>query len=232
MITKKETVAVCIPTYNQAGYLQQAVESVLNQTHLPDEIWISDDASTDDTEKVGLKLAKEYPIIKYIRQKSNLGMGGNPNWLMRQPQTDFVAKLDSDDFYNPGYLEELVNLMKKNPQAGYAHCNVNQVNEKSVIGRQRLLNRKQEYVDGAASLKGLVMGYRVAANIILFRRIAIESVNFWDPNLAFADDWDLAVRLADQGWGNCFSPNILANYRVWSGVGNIRQKRKLDEIKG
>lgn len=225
-------IAVCIPTYNQAGYLAQSIESVLQQTRAPAQIWISDDASTDDTPEVAKGMCERVPIINYIRQVKNLGMGGNPNWLLRQPKTRFVAKLDSDDYYEPDYLEKLAALLERYPQAGYAHAAVHEVDEHSVIKRSRLLGPRPVFVGAEDSLRALVQGYRVAANIILFRREALESVNFWRADMAFADDWDLAVRLADAGWGNCHCPEVLANYRVWSDTGGYRRSRKLSEING
>ena len=225
-------IAVCIPTYNQSGYLAQSVESALRQTRAATEIWISDDASTDSTLEIAKAICARAPMVKYIRQTKNLGMGGNPNWLLRQPTSTFIAKLDSDDYYEPAYLEKLAALLERHPKAGYAHAAVREVDEYSVIKRSRLLGPRPEFVGAEDSLKALVNGYRVAANIILFRREALEAVNFWRADMAFADDWDLAVRLADAGWGNCHCSEVLANYRVWSDAGGYRSSRKLSEING
>ena len=225
-------VAVCIPTFNQASYLSVAVASVFSQTRKPDEVWISDDCSTDDTQTVVDGLLREYPSIKYFRQEKNLGMGGNPNWLMRGPKTEFVAKLDSDDFYEPEYIGKLVEVLERNPKAGYAHAATWQVNDAGVRVRARCLYRNYEYISGEDSLRMLSNGYKVSSNIIVFRRDALESVDFWKSDMAFGDDFDLAVRLADAGWGNVYILEFLANYRVWSDASNYRAGRRLSEING
>jgi len=82
------------------------------------------------------------------------------------------------------------------------------------------------------SLRASVTGYRVAANICLFRRTALQQVDYYRSNLNFADDWDLAVRLADAGWGNVYVSEVLANYRVWDTTDNVRSRRKLAEVQG
>ncbi len=231
-MTPNGTVAVCIPTFNQAKYLPIAVRSVFSQTRIPDEVWISDDCSTDETPAVARELIEQFPSIKYIRQERNLGMGGNPNWLMRQPQSDFVAKLDSDDYYEPKYIERLMQVLIRYPSAGYAHASVWQVDDVGTRVRSRQLRRDAEYISAEDSLRMLKNGYKVSANIILFRRESLEDVGFWKADMAFGDDYDLAVRLADAGWGNVYIPDFLANYRVWSDAANYRAGRRISEING
>jgi len=223
------TVAICIPTYNQAPYLERSVRSALAQTH-PCEVWVSDDASTDETAEVMARLAADFPQIKHFRQKANLGMSGNPRWIVKQPESEFIVKLDSDDELYPTYVEELVKAMLAHPSAGYAHAAVQQINGSGAKERLRFLARDSGFQDGEDSLWSSVTGYRVAANICMFRRKALQQVDYYKIDLSFADDWDLAVRLADGGWGNVYINKVLANYRVWDTPTRIR--RKLAEVEG
>ena len=174
----------------------------------------------------------EFPNLKYVRQPNNLGVSGNRNWLGRQPTSEYIAKLDSDDYYEPAYLARLTEVLKKYPAAGYAHCAVTEVDESSSPVRARRLNRAVEYIESEQALREAAKGYRVSANIIVFRRSALEQVGFWRSDMIFAEDWDLAVRLADAGWGNCYVPDILANYRVWGAADGYRQSRKISEVNG
>jgi GT2 family glycosyltransferase len=227
---KKQTIAVCIPTYNQCHYLAECLESVFAQTLLPDEVWISDDASTDATHETVSKLMELYPNIRYTKQAVRLGMSGNPRWVVQQPKTDFVAKLDSDDKYKPKYLEYLVEALQSHPSAGYAHGDVDYINENSEIIDKRTLCRKKGYINSNSSLYAHTTGFKVTANIILYRRDALEHVDFFSPSLTFCDDWDIGVRLADKGWGNVYIPESLASYRVWTDSQGLRPKRILDTI--
>ena len=70
----------------------------------------------------------------------------------------------------------------------------------------------------------------MAANICLFRRAALEAVEFYRPAVLYSQDWDLAVRLADAGWGNVYCDEVLASYRVWEDAGKVRPKRQMIEV--
>lgn len=225
------SIAICIPTYNQSPYLEQAVRSAVAQTH-PCEVWVADDASTDATPAVMARLLKEFPHIKHTRHERNLGMSGNPRWVVQQPAAEFVVKLDSDDELYPDYVAKLLASLRGQPSAGYAHAAVQEINGESRKQRLRLLARPSGFQTGEDSLQASVSGYRVAANICMFRRAALQSVDYYRTDLPFADDWDLAVRLADAGWGNVYVNEVLANYRVWDTPDHVRSRRKMAEVEG
>jgi FkbM family methyltransferase len=229
---KKPTIAVCIPTYNQACFLTEAVQSVFSQTFTPDEIWISDDASTDSTQGVVNGLQAIYPKISYYRQSQRLGMSGNPRWVVQQATTDFILKLDSDDVLSPLYLEQLSKSLESYPSAGYAHCDVTFISQTGIELEVRQLCRKEHYINSCASLKASVKGFKVTANIILYRRRALEEVGYFRENMPFCDDWDIGVRLADNGWGNVYVPKNLASYRIWIDEQGLRPRRIVDKIQG
>jgi cellulose synthase/poly-beta-1,6-N-acetylglucosamine synthase-like glycosyltransferase len=63
--SKSLSVAICIGTYNQAQYLKSSVESALAQTHPIEEIWVSDDCSTDNTSEVMAEICRRHPKIQY-----------------------------------------------------------------------------------------------------------------------------------------------------------------------
>lgn len=230
-MTTTAKVAICIPTYNQAPYLERAVRSAVAQTY-PCEVWVSDDASTDETPEIMARLVREYPRIRHIRHQENMGIQGNPRWTLQQPSTEYIVRLDSDDELHPGYVEKLRNNLAAHPLAGYAHAAVQEIDSDGQKQRLRLLARGAGFQSGKDSLRASVTGYRVAANILLFRRSALEEVDYYRPGLSFAEDWDLAVRLADAGWGNIYVNEVLANYRVWETAGQLRSRRKLSEIEG
>ena len=221
-------VAICIPTYNQAPYLEMAVRSALVQTY-PCEVWVSDDASTDQTPAIMARLLEQFPQIKYVRHGKNLGIQGNPCWVLQQPLTEYIVRLDSDDELSPDYVEKLLKALLAHPSAGYAHAAVQEIDENGRKQKIRLLARNAAFQNNEDSLRASVAGYRVAANICIFRRAALEKVDFY-RNLSFAEDWDMAVRLADSGWGNVYVNEVMASYRVWDTP--VRSRRKLSEVEG
>jgi hypothetical protein len=121
--------------------------------------------------------------------------------------------------------------MGEYPKAGYAHSAVYEIDEDGNSSRVRRLHRASTFEDAESSLRRSTMGYRVAANMCMYRSQALREVNYC-REMNFALDWDLAVRIADAGWGNVYTPEILGNYRVWSDQSNSRVKRKKTELLG
>jgi len=231
MTFKTAAVTVCIPTYNQAPFLLQAVESALNQTNPEVSVLVSDDASTDDTELLMQKY-QNHPRVRYFRQPTNLGISANNNWLLSQPDTEFIIRLDSDDLLLPEYAQTLINLFYKYPKAGYAHAAVNEIDSKNDLKRVRRLFGRLEYQDAESALKAGLTGYRVAANICMFKRSVLHEMGFYIPGMNFCEDWEMSVRIADAGYGNIYCAEPLACYRVWTDQGNVRASRKIVEING
>ena len=225
-------VSVCIPTYNQSQYLVQAVRSVLSQTVAATEIIVSDDCSTDDTAEVLQELAKEIPALKVIRKAKNLGISQNTDECLRAATGEFVIRLDSDDFLGPSYIEKLSALLQAYPEAAYAHAAVQEIDQHGDFLRQRLLSRPPGFQASDEALLAAKKGYRVAANIIMFRRTALEAVNYSTGRPNYVEDFHLSASLAAAGFGNVYLNEILSFYRIWTDAGKVRQRRKLLEITG
>ena len=227
------SVAVCIGTYNQSQYLRGSIASALAQTYPVHEIWVSDDASTDDTDTVMQFVCAEHREIHYYRQPVNLGLSGNLSWLLSQPRTDLIVRLDSDDRLEPDYIAVLAELMRKYSSAGYAHCDVNEIDREDRPQKVRRLIRSDSFESAEQALKANASGYRVAANCILYRSRAIQQVDYYRPNLSwrFCEDWDMTLRLALAGWGNVYAPQVLSNYRVWDDGKGVRASRKMAELR-
>lgn len=226
------TVAICIGTYNQAQYLKGSIDSALKQSYPIEEFWVADDASTDDTPAVMAEICKLYPHIRYYRQPKNLALPGNLSWLLAQPKTDLIVRLDSDDRLEPDYVAVLAELMRQYPRAGFAHCDVGELDRDNKRPRIRRLSRTRTYESPEEMLKSNASGYRTAANCILYRAEALRDVNYYIPNLDWrtCEDWDMVLRMAAAGWGNVYAPQVLSNYRVWDDAQGVRAKRKMSEV--
>lgn len=102
-------VSVCIPTFNGAGYLYQAVESVLAQNYQDFEIVIVDNCSTDQTVTVVEDLQKKSNRrIRFYKNDRNIGLVGNFNKCLEYAQGTHIKFLCVDDLLLPGCLEQMV----------------------------------------------------------------------------------------------------------------------------
>jgi glycosyltransferase involved in cell wall biosynthesis len=225
-------VSVCICTYNQAPYLEKAIRSAAEQTLLPVEIIVSDDCSTDETPQILQQLSAEIPFLKVIRQPENIGIAKNTDACLRMATGDLIIRLDSDDYLSPMYAEKLSELLLKYPSAGYAHAAVQEINESGNFLNKRKLLRKSGLQSDIDALKTSIKGYRVTANILMFRKEALIQVEYMSGRPNFGEDFHLAAAISAAGFGNVYLNEILAFYRIWTDVGKVRQRRKLIEIKG
>lgn len=166
-------VAVCIPTFNQARYVEGSVRSALAQKWPHVEVWVSDDASTDRTPEILAGI--EDRRVHVIRQTRNLGIAGNTSLVLSQPSTPYVVRLDSDDLLHPNYLSTLIPFMEQHPTAGYGHTAVAEINEHGEFQVVRGLRRRTGFKDSRAALRDALTGYRTAANILTFRKAALVS---------------------------------------------------------
>jgi glycosyltransferase involved in cell wall biosynthesis len=113
-------ITVCVPTYNRARYLPQALESIAAQTHAGWEAVVYDDASTDDTAEV-IGSFRDDARFRFFRQPRNVGIAANRNACLREARGDYIAWLDSDDVYEPEMLATQAAVLDRRPGVGLVH---------------------------------------------------------------------------------------------------------------
>lgn len=106
----KPIVSVIIPVYNNAFYIERAIESVLVQ-NVPFELIIIDDCSTDSINDV-IDKYKSDSRIYFIRNKINCGVARSRNLGVTMAKGDFIAYLDADDWWMPDKLEKQLKIME------------------------------------------------------------------------------------------------------------------------
>ena len=225
-------ISICIPTYNQGLYLEKAIRSANSQTFKPYEIIVSNDCSTDNTSDILDRLATEIPNLKILHQPVNIGISANVNASLKKAESDFIIRLDSDDYLSPDYSEKMLKMMLDYPEAGYGHCAIQEIDQNGNLLNERSLSRKIVFQSSDEALKAAIKGYKVSANILMFRKSALESVNFISSTANFAEDFYMTAQMSAKGYGNVYNKEKLAFYRVWTDVKMVRQKRKLAEIIG
>jgi glycosyltransferase involved in cell wall biosynthesis len=113
------SVSVVIAAYNAAKWLGKAVESALNQTCRPLEIIVVDDSSEDDTARVVRGYGEKVRLI----QQENAGASAARNTGIRAAKGDFIAFLDSDDYWLEDKLEKQLAILLANPSLRWCSGN-------------------------------------------------------------------------------------------------------------
>jgi len=111
MESRQIKVSVVIPVYNVDKYLEECVDSVLQQTFKNYEIILVDDGATDCSGEICDRYAKNYEDVKVIHQK-NGGLSAARNTGLREAVGEYVYFLDSDDYIESVTLEHLVNVVE------------------------------------------------------------------------------------------------------------------------
>ena len=204
-------VSIVIPSYNCARYILQTVESVFAQTYEDYELIIVDDGSTDNTREL---LEPYINRLTYVFQK-NAGESVARNNGIHRSQGEYVAFLDSDDWWTPNKLAVQVLALDAAPTAvmGYAYSFAvdNDGNPINFRGS----NRMSDGEPGVHPLfEKLVVGNFIAnPNTVLVRRAALMQTTLFDEEIEWGEDWRLWLQLALMG-PFLFTPEETACYRM------------------
>lgn len=127
MAPDQPLVSIIIPTYNRPKKLQRCLQTVLEQTYFHLEVFVIDDASSEVFEY------KEDARVQVLRNAENLGPGPSRNRGLQHARGEFVAFLDSDDYWETNFLEITVAALIQNPSAAMAYANGYDVDEHGEI---------------------------------------------------------------------------------------------------
>ncbi len=123
----KVSVALC--TYNGQAYLQDQLESYLNQTRTPDEVVVCDDVSTDETITILQEFARSAPFpVRIYRNNEQLGYIKNFERAVLLCEGDIIFFSDQDDVWYPQKIELMATALEKSPNVGAAFCDAEIVN--------------------------------------------------------------------------------------------------------
>jgi glycosyltransferase involved in cell wall biosynthesis len=127
-------VSVCIPTYNYARYLPEAIDSVLGQSLTDFDLLIIDDASRDDTRQVVEEYARKDPRIDFRVNPVNLGMVENWNLCLREARGEFVKFLFGDDLLSSSdALQRMAGILDADPAVSLVAAARNVIDEGSRV---------------------------------------------------------------------------------------------------
>jgi len=191
-------ISIIIPTYNRADLIKETLNSIFNQTYSNWEAIIVDDASEDNTEELVKAIGDSR--IHYICHSRNKGGAEARNTGIEKAQGEYIAFLDSDDWWQPTKLETQINdiLSRNNPANVVSYTKVQALNQqdKSVFFP---LRRKKENESIAEYLFLGKIGEGVMFTSSLMMAKSLISKTKFKPNLKKHHDLDLAIRLEYNG---------------------------------
>lgn len=227
--------SICCITYNHEKYIEDALESFLNQKLDFDfEIIIGDDASTDNTQKILKRYQDHYPeIIKPILRKNNIGMMNNFMSVLKEAKGDYVAYCDGDDYWIDDYkVIKQINVLEKHPECSFVFHDTLLVDQYKKPLKLLSKGRRNEYFEDGVIKAEEVIGTPIRivhANSLLFRKEAIEDLTLLEK-LKFSPNGDFALTtiLASQGDAYYFK-EAMGTYRIIES--SISNSRKISDQK-
>jgi len=123
-MSNKPLVSSVITFLNARKFIQEAIESVLGQTHSNLELLLVDDGSIDDSTQIALQYAERFPEkVRYLEHAGheNRGAAASRNLGLRHARGEYIALLDSDDVWLPHKIEEQVAILDSHPEAGMVY---------------------------------------------------------------------------------------------------------------
>jgi glycosyltransferase involved in cell wall biosynthesis len=114
MNVQKPLLSIGMPLYNAENYLREALDSILKQSFKDFELIISDNGSTDSTQKICENYARKDKRIKYIRHEKNKGAAWNFNYVVGMAEGKYFKWAAHDDNLAKDFLKECINVLEKN----------------------------------------------------------------------------------------------------------------------
>ena len=111
---QNKLITVVIPIYNVEKYIEECLNSIINQTYKHLEILCIDDCGEDNSIKIVEEYSKKDNRIKIVYNKENAGQGYCRNIGIQEANGDYIYFIDSDDFIDLDYIEKMYNEMIKN----------------------------------------------------------------------------------------------------------------------
>lgn len=183
-------ISVIIPTYNCAGYLPEAIESVLAQTFKDYELIVVDDGSTDETGQVVQRYGDK---VNYLCQE-NRGPGAAKNLGIHTSRGALIATLDADDMWRPEKLAIQYEYMSSHPEVGLVYSDASSFDENGI--RTIAYNKKYRRVFQGRVFDKLILKNFIASITIMVRKECLDRVGLFPENFMISEDWHLWLRIA------------------------------------
>ena len=181
--------------YNGIPYLQEAVESILNQTFRDFEFIIIDDGSVDGTTDLLRKYAESDSRIRLVIQE-NIGLTRSLNRGLSMSSGELIARMDPDDIALPTRFEKQMAMFQNDPSLVLLGCEVGLIDEAG-----RLYGKRGHSQSHAEIRRRLLAGDGGALThpAIMFRTGAAQAIGGYDENMPTAQDLDFYLKLSEVG---------------------------------
>ena len=198
--------AVVIPVYNGRAYLQEALESVLSQTHPCREIIVVEDGSPIPSDDI----VQRFPTVRYVTQK-NTGVSGARNHGVHLATADWICFLDQDDRLLPNHLQQFADVIARERSAEFLYT------PRIVLSQHgdKWIQEKVTPEPPVDALRHILLRRcPFPPSGIAIRRDVFEQIGGFRNRYNLAEDWDFWLRCIEHGRTFIACPRPTVCYRV------------------
>lgn len=206
MENKSDTlVSIIVPCYNQAHFLDEALQSALNQSYSHWECIIVNDGSPDNTESKAKEWCEKDKRFKYLH-KENGGLSSARNAGVKISKGTFILPLDSDDILHEDFLTKLVPVLQNDAALAIVSCN-------SKFFKGDISNIVYELKPKGTNHEYLLYVNQLTATS-LYRKACWVSVGGYDETMKNGfEDWEFWIAITKTGWTYKIVDEFLFYYR-------------------
>ena len=200
--------SILIPCHNEQGVIEKTIDYLATQDYPDYEIIAVDDGSTDDTWKILIRLSEKYDNLRVIRLTTNQGKAVALNMASAASRSEFLMCLDADALLSRSALRWFAWHFVNYPRVGAVTGNPRVLNRTTLLGKIQtgeyatiigLIKRTQRLLGKVLTVSGVVAA---------FRKRALLSVGFWDPDMV-TEDIDITWKLEKKFWDVRYEPKAL-----------------------
>lgn len=219
-MNKKPKISVIMSVYNGKKYLDESIQSILNQTFTDFEFIIVNDASTDKSLEIIKKYQKEDKRILSINNEENIGLTKSLNKALKKAKGSYIARQDVDDASLPERLEKQYIFLEKNKDIFLCGANRIDIDEKGDV-----LRDKGTVIVGCEKIENVLK----KKNCIVHSSIMFKNNGFlYRDKFRYSQDYDFYLNLLTKGLKLDNLEEKLLRYRNVSGSIGVSKKAKQD----
>ena len=214
-------VSVLMPTFNVGDYVEEAVDSILNQTMSDFELIVVDDCSSDATFDVLQGLAESDERIRLFRNDRNLRIAKTLNYALSKARGSYIVRMDGDDISRSDRFAKLLDFLDRNPSCGLVGSYTTAIAASGAELARRRQPRSDKWISRTLPLCSTV------SHIWMARKSLYDELGGY-RNVPGAEDYDFLLRAKYCGYEVANYPDYL--YKVRLREGNTESTQGLERV--
>lgn len=195
--------------YNGNKYLQESIESILNQSFTDFEFLIIDDCSEDDSYKILKDLALKDSRIKLYRNEVNLGLTKNLNKLIHKSSGEYIARMDADDISEVARFERQIDFFDTHKDVDIVGTYSSDIDENGKVFRKRTAPLLHKDI-----INVLPKLCPMTHPSVMFKKQSFAEIGFYNDKFRTSQDLEMYYRAAGAGLKFANIPEYLFRYRM------------------